>query len=156
MINYFEYRTRINDLGLQNVFIKRDDKMNKFDLEERLIDFAVLIIEISEEMPDTKAGNHLSCQLIRSGTSPALNYGEAQGGESRKDFIHKVKFVIKELRESFICLKIIYRSKLYRNEEKINKALAENNELISIFVKSAETAQKNLNSQKNTQKSGSF
>ena len=73
--------------------------MNKFDLEERLIDFSVLIIEIINEMPNSKAGNHLSGQLVRSGTSVSLNYGEAQSGESRKDFIHKMKVVLKELRE---------------------------------------------------------
>jgi len=65
--------------------------MNKFDLEERLINFSVLIIEITNEMPNTKAGNHLSGQLIRSGTSVSLNYGEAQSGESRKDFIYPVR-----------------------------------------------------------------
>jgi four helix bundle protein len=121
-----------------------NNKMNKFDLEERLIDFAVLIVEICENMKDTKASNHLSGQLIRSGTSPALNYGEAQGGESRKDFIHKIKIVLKELRESYVCLKIIFKSNLCNSEEKIKQAMNENNELISIFVKSAETAQKNL------------
>jgi four helix bundle protein len=117
--------------------------MNKFDLEERLINFSVLIVQIVESISDSRAGNHLGGQLLRSGTSPALNYGEAQGGESRKDFIHKIKVVLKELRESYICLKIIYRTKLYSSEEKMNMALKENNELISIFVKSAETAQKN-------------
>jgi len=121
-----------------------NNKMNKFDLEGRLINFAVMIVEICESMPDTRSSNHLAGQLIRSGTSPALNYGEAQSGESRKDFIHKIKIVLKELRESYICLKIINRSKLYKSEEKIKLALNENNELISIFVKSAETAQKNL------------
>ena len=118
--------------------------MNKFDLEERLINFAVLIIEIASELPNTKVGNHLSGQLVRCGTSPALNYGEAQSGESIKDFIHKIKVVLKELRETFVCLKIIYRSKLYKSEKKMQKALKENDELISIFVKSVETAQSNL------------
>lgn len=61
--------------------------MNKFDLEERLIDFSVLIIGITKEMPNSYAGNHLSKQLLRSGTSVSLNYGEAQSGESRKDSI---------------------------------------------------------------------
>lgn len=117
--------------------------MNRIDLEERLIDYAVLIIEIVESMPDKKAANHLSGQLLRSGTSPALNYGEAQSGESRRDFIHKIKVVLKELRESNVCLKIIFRAKLYISVEKINSALRETNELISIFVKSVETAQKN-------------
>jgi four helix bundle protein len=118
--------------------------MNKFDLEERLINFAVMIVEICENMKDSKASNHLAGQLIRSGTSPALNYGEAQSGESRKDFIHKIKIVLKELRESYVCLKIIYRSKLCKSEELMKLAMNENNELISVFVKSAETAQKNL------------
>jgi four helix bundle protein len=119
--------------------------MNKYELEERLIELSVLIIEIVNDMPKTKAGNHLSGQLVRSGTSSALNYGEAQSGESRKDFIHKIKVVLKELRETLVCLKIIYRSKLYKTEKKIITAMKENDELISIFVKSVETAQKNLN-----------
>ena len=63
--------------------------MNRKDLEERLINFAVSIVELIETMPNTKIANHLAAQLLRSGTSPALNYGEAQSGESRKDFIHK-------------------------------------------------------------------
>lgn len=118
--------------------------MNKFDLEERLISFAVSIVEIDDTMPNTRTANHLGGQLLRSGTSPALNYGEAQSGESRKDFIHKIKIVLKELRETHVCLKIIHRTKLYKVEEKVVLAIKENNELISIFVKSAETAQKNL------------
>jgi len=118
--------------------------MNKYDLEERLIKFSVLIIEIVNEISKTKAGNHLSGQLVRSGTSVSLNYGEAQSAESRKDFVHKMKVILKELRETFVCLKIIHRSKLYKTENKIIKAKKENNELISIFVKSIETALKNL------------
>jgi len=93
--------------------------VDKFDLEERLINFAVMIIEITDSMPKTRAGNHLSGQLIRFGTSPALNYGEAQSAESKKDFIHKIKVVLKELRETFVCLKIIDRTKLLKSEKKI-------------------------------------
>ncbi len=118
--------------------------MQRLDLEERLIDFSVLVIELADNMPDKRAGNHLSGQLIRSGTSVSLNYGEAQSAESRKDFIHKIKVVLKELRECYICLKIIQKTNLYKTKEKLEKAITENNELISIFVKSAETAQKNL------------
>ncbi len=117
--------------------------MNKYDLEERLIEFSVLIIEIVNEMPDSKAGSHLSKQLVRSGTSVSLNYGEAQSAESSRDFIHKMKVILKELRETFICLKLIHISKLYKMEEKIIIAKKENNELISIFVKSIQTAQRN-------------
>lgn len=71
--------------------MKGNKDKRKFDLEERLIKFSVMIIKIAEEMPNTKAGNHLSGQIIRSGTSPALNYGEAESGESRKDFIYPVR-----------------------------------------------------------------
>ncbi|MCO6500599.1 MAG: four helix bundle protein [Vicingus serpentipes] len=117
--------------------------MNKFDLEDRLVEFSVLIIDIVNEIPNSKAGNHLSGQIVRSGTSVSLNYGEAQSGESKKDFIHKMKIVLKELRETFVCLKIIHKTKLFKHEEKIVKAKKENNELISIFVKSVATAQNN-------------
>jgi four helix bundle protein len=127
--------------------------MNKFNLEDRLIDFAVLAVEIVNEMPNTRAGNHLAGQLVRSGTSPALNYGEAQSGETRRDFIHKIKIVLKELRETLNCLKIIHRSKLYQSEPRICAALKENNELVSIFVKSVETAQRNLQNEKKKPKS---
>ena len=121
-----------------------EEKMNKYDLEERLITFAVLIVEIVGDMPDSKAANHLAGQLLRSGTSPALNYGEAQASESRKDFIHKMKIALKELRETNVCLKIIYRTKNYKSKEKIEAALSETNELLSIFVKSVKTALKNI------------
>ena len=114
--------------------------MDKYDLEERLIEFSTLIIQIVNEMLSTKAGNHLSGQLVRSGTSVSLNYGEAQSAESKRDFIHKMKIILKEPRETFICLKIIQRTKLYKSVGRIQKAKTENNELISIFVKSIETA----------------
>ena len=114
----------------------------KFDLDERLINFAVAIIEISEVLPKTFAGNHIASQLVRSGTSPALNYGEAQSAESRNDFIHKMKVSAKELRETYNCLRIIDKKK-WCPEEKLLPVLNENNQLISIFVKSIATAKKN-------------
>jgi four helix bundle protein len=114
----------------------------KFDLNERLINFAVAVIDISESLPKTFAGNHIAGQLVRSGTSPALNYGEAQSAESRNDFIHKMKISAKELRETFNCLKIIQK-KNWHPEDKLLPVLNENNQLISIFVKSIETAKKN-------------
>ncbi|HHE39180.1 MAG TPA: four helix bundle protein [Candidatus Cloacimonetes bacterium] len=117
--------------------------MRPHNLEELLINFSVSIIEFIDQIQNTKAGNHLSGQLLRSGTSPALNYGEAQSGESKKDFIHKIKVVLKELRETYVCLKIINKAKLHESEEKLKALLQENNELISIFVKSIKTAQGN-------------
>lgn len=117
--------------------------MNKpQDLENRLIDFAVLIISIIEALPNTKAGNHIAGQLVRSGTSPAPNYGEAQSAESRKDFIHKMKIALKELRESLIWLRIIERKPLSDPRE-MTEVIKECNELISIFVTSVKTAEHN-------------
>jgi four helix bundle protein len=74
--------------------------------------------------------------------SPALNYGEAQSAESRNDFIHKMKIILKELRESMISFKIIERTGMY-NPDKTIEIKSECNQLIAIFVKSVETAKKN-------------
>jgi len=104
-----------------------------FDLEDRLIDFAVRIIRVAESLPKTRIGSHIAGQLTRCGTSPAPNYGEAQSAESRADFIHKMKVCLKELRETRIWLLLIVRAKL-------GPLIDENNELISIFVSSVRTA----------------
>jgi len=117
--------------------------MNRIELEERLINFAVMIVDLTESMTGGRSAQHLSGQLLRSGTSPALNYGEAQSAESARDFIHKIQIVLKELRETNICLKIIGRTNSVVNKEKLEAILKENNELISIFVKTVSTAQKN-------------
>jgi four helix bundle protein len=123
-------------------FSKNFGMERKYDLDERLINFTDMIIDVSEALPKTLAGNHIAGQLVRSGTSPALQYGEAQSAESRNDFIHKMKISAKELRETYNCLRIIKKRKWY-DEEKLLKILDENNQLISIFVKSIETARKN-------------
>ena len=118
--------------------------MNRLELEERLIDFSVLSIEIAGKLNTSNPGRHLSNQLIRSGTSVSLNYAEAQSGESRKDFLHKMKIVLKELRETSVCLKIIKRARLHQSDKRLQEAATECDELISIFVKSITTAQKNM------------
>ena len=115
----------------------------KFDLEERLIDFAVRIIRTAESLPKTKIGNHISGQLIRCGTSPAPNYGEAQSAESLADFIHKMKICLKELRETRVWLLMIVKTNLLKPASKLEPLIDENNELISIFVKRVNTAKKN-------------
>ncbi len=119
--------------------------MSKNDLEDRLINFAVAVISVAEGMSKSYAGNHLADQMTRSSSSSALNYGEAQSAESRRDFIHKIKVVLKELRETIVSLKITERAKLNSNSTLLSKTIQENNELISIFVTSVETARKNLN-----------
>jgi four helix bundle protein len=114
-----------------------------FDLEERLIDFAVRIICIAESLPKTKVGNHIAGQLIRCGTSPAPNYGEAQSAESRSDFIHKMKICLKELRETKVWLIMIIRANLIKPKSKLEPDIIENDELISIFMTSIKTAKQN-------------
>jgi len=109
-------------------------------LEERLIDFAVLIIKLAKSNKKSYAGNHLSGQMIRSGTSAPLNYGEAQNAESRRDFLHKMQIVLKELSETQVCLKIIDRAKLNTDFQSLERALKENGELVAIFVSSVKTA----------------
>lgn len=111
-----------------------------FDIEERLIDFAVQIIRISENLPKTRVGNHIAGQLIRCGTSPAPNYGEAQSAESRSDFIHKMKVALKELRETRVWLLMIRKASLISPKSKLEPVIDENNQLISIFVTSIKTA----------------
>lgn len=116
----------------------------KFYLEERLILFAVNCIQIAEKLPRTFAGTHLGGQLKRSGSSPALQYGEAQSAESRTDFIHKMKIALKELRETRNCLAIIEKLNwdISINLSEIRKDCTE---LIYIFLKSIDTARKNNN-----------
>jgi four helix bundle protein len=116
-------------------------KEKVFNLEDRLIDFAVLVINFVESLPGTKSALHLGGQLLRSGTSPSLNYGEARSGESKNDFIHKMKVCLKELRESYNCLRILHRARLCPSEQKNQDLIKECNELICIFVKSIVTAQ---------------
>jgi four helix bundle protein len=115
-----------------------------FDLEDRLVDFGVRIIQLVESFPRTLAAQVLGSQIIRSGTSPGLNYGEAQAAESRKDFVHKLKVVLKELRETRTCLRIILRTKLPTNREEVTSLLAENEQLNAIFAKSIQTAQRGI------------
>ena len=120
----------------------------KFDLDERLIEFASNIIDVFGALPSPIGGKHIAGQLVRSGTAPALHYGEAQGAESRRDFIHKIKIGLKELREPFNCLRIIKKKGWYQ-KELLAVLIDENNQLISIFVKSNETARKNLDKERN-------
>ncbi len=119
-----------------------ENRNTKFDLEDRLVDFACMCLEVCELLPNSKAGQNLEYQLSKSGTAPALIYGEAQAAESRADFLHKMKMVLKEIRESRVNLKIIKRKPVVVHE-KIEIAFNESNELMAIFLKSIETAKSN-------------
>lgn len=109
------------------------------DLEERLIDFAVRVINLSARLPKTPAGKHVAGQIVRSGTSPAPNYGEARGAESHADFVHKLGVVLKELNETSVWLRLISRSQMLR-AELLTGIIEENTELCRIFVSSLRTA----------------
>lgn len=112
-------------------------------LEERLINFASEIIILTNALPKSFAAKHLSSQIIRSGTSPALNYGEVRAAESAADFLHKIKICLKELRETYVCLKIIEKQRWLPNPTLL-PLLKESNELVSIFVATSKTAQKRI------------
>ena len=107
------------------------------ELEGRLIDFAVRIVRLSARLPKTPAGRHIAGQILRSGTSPAPNYGEARGGESAADFVHKLRIVLKELNETSIWLRIIERSQILKTEL-LGDLINENSELCKIFTASAQ------------------
>ena len=117
-------------------------KERTYDLQERFICYAVRIIKVAEALPNTKTGNHIRNQLLKSGTSPAANYGEAQSAESKADFIHKLKIALKELRETEVWLKISFQAELIQPTDKLKPILNETDELISILFKSIETAKK--------------
>lgn len=119
-----------------------------FNLEDRLAVFSSNVLKLCNLLPKTYAADVISKQLTRAGISVALNYGESQSAESRKDFIHKVKISLKEARESFVCLKIINLSEITDQKELLASLMTEINEIISILVKSVETAKRNMENNK--------
>lgn len=107
--------------------------MKKYDLEDRLVEFAGDIILYTNTIPSDYSGQHLKGQVIRSATSTALNYGEAQGAESVKDAIHKNTIVLKELKETRVTLKIFRYLNYGKNDMRI-ELLKECEELIAIVA----------------------
>jgi len=123
-----------NDGGKEN---------RKYDLEGRLLEFASAIIDLSEKLPTTRAGNHVAGQILRSGTSPYPNHGEAEDAESREDFIHKLKICLKEFRETRRWARLIKRKGWGKDDPTLPFVLSESDELIRIFFSSIQTAKKN-------------
>ena len=116
--------------------------MTPRELEDRLIVFAVNIIQLSDGIKLSIGSRNLAEQIVRSSSSTALNYSEAQSAESGKDFVHKLGICLKEMREIFINLRIIDSAKLHADQQLLNQLKTECNELISIFVKSIETSKR--------------
>ena len=115
----------------------------KYDLEDRLLEYSSKIIKFVEMLPSNRAGNHVAGQLLRSGTSPYANHGEAQAAESSKDLIHKMRICLKELRECKRWLRLIQRVPLVKSTDRMDEILEETEELIKIFATSIRTAEKN-------------
>jgi four helix bundle protein len=119
----------------------------KYDLEDRFVDFTCRMIDVVETLPNSRAGNYIAGQLIRSCHSPTFNYGEVQAAESRNDFIHKMGIVLKELKECRTALKVIRKKELVKPITKLADIFKETEELIAIIAKSIETAIKNKSAQ---------
>ncbi|MGD0652475.1 MAG: four helix bundle protein [Verrucomicrobiia bacterium] len=115
---------------------------NKYDLEERLLEYSAEIVRLVDRLPRTLAGNHVGDQLLRSGTSPLPNHGEAQAAESSKDFIHKMSICLKELRETRRWLRLAMRVPLIKPPSQFEPLLKETEELVKIFYTSIRTANK--------------
>jgi four helix bundle protein len=114
------------------------------ELEKRLVDFAILILDITKNMDNDYTSTCMIHQIIRSGSSAALNYGEAQAAESQRDFVHKSSVILKELRETQINLQIVAGSGLCKDQALIEKALDESGQLVAIFQKTVMTAKSKL------------
>lgn len=117
------------------------------DLLERLLDFAARVGKVVDALPDTRMGRHVAGQLVRCGTSPAPNYTEACGAESRRDFVHKLGICLKELRESHCWLRMIVKADLL-NETLLMDLIDECVQLTNIIAKSIVTAKANVVGQK--------
>ncbi len=115
----------------------------KFDLEDRLLEFAVRLTKLVDALPNSRTGNHVGGQLLRCGKSPFAHHGEVQAAESRKDFIHKLGVCLKELKEVRRWLRFIARIELVP-VQRLRPLLIENEELICIFAASIRTAEKNV------------
>jgi four helix bundle protein len=111
------------------------------DISDRLLEFAVRIIQLVDALPNTLVGRHIGRQVLGSGTSPGANYEEARGAESKADFLHKLGIVLKELSETRYWLKLLIKSKLIP-PKRIEDVFSEADELCKIIGKSVITVKK--------------
>lgn len=130
-------------ISVLNLCTKTTGMQNrKYDLEDRLVDYTCRMIDVVEALPNTRAGNYIAGQLVRSCHSPTFNYGEAQAAESTKDFIHKMGVILKELKECRTALKVIRKKEMIKPVSKLESVYKETEELIAIIGKSISTAKK--------------
>jgi four helix bundle protein len=128
------------------------DGERRYDLEDRLLEYAARMMKLCESLPSTMSGRHVSGQLLRSGTAPLSHHGEAQAAESPEDFRHKMKLALKELKESWRWLRLIERAELIGKSDRLNPLLKETDELIRIFATSIKTSQSNSARSRGTKK----
>ena len=114
----------------------------KYDLEDRFVEYTCRMIDVVEALPNSRAGNYIAGQLVRSCHSPTFNYGEAQAAESPKDFIHKMGIILKELKECRTALKVIRKKEMIKPVTKLEGVYKETEELIAIIGKSISTAKR--------------
>ena len=114
----------------------------EYDLGDRLLEYAAMVVRLVGEVDETRAGNHVAGQLLRSGTSPLFHHGEAEAAESQRDFVHKMGVCLKELRETKRALRLVRLIPLVQPSSKVDPVLSETEELIKIFYCSIRTAKK--------------
>ena len=112
------------------------------DILERLLDFAARVGTVVDALPDTRLGRHIAGQLVRSGTSPAPNYDEGRAAESVDDFCHKLSVALKEMRESYVWLRMIVKANLLP-DRLLNDLTDEADQLRRILAQSIVTAKRN-------------
>jgi four helix bundle protein len=115
------------------------ERVNK--LHQRLIDFGARTTRVAKVLPRTEEGRYISQQVMRSGLAGAANYAEARAAESRSDFIHKLRIVLKELNETKSWLEQIVANGLV-SRDKMGAIIAENQELCFIIAASIRTARR--------------
>ena len=121
----------------------KEDTTRKYDLEERLLEYASEVIRLVDMFPSSLAGRHVAGQLLRSGTNPLPQHGEAQAAESPEDFRHKMKVALKELKEAWRWLRLSKKAPLLPNPASLDPMLRETDELIRIFAASIRTSETN-------------
>ena len=134
-IEYEPSGFRLNDASSEYMASRKA----KYDLEDRLLEFAVAVVELTDSLPANKVGNHIAGQLLGCGTSPYAHHGEVESAESRKDFLHKLKICLKELRETRHWLRLLERLDKIGHLPILSTCLKEAEELIRIFVASVRT-----------------
>jgi four helix bundle protein len=123
----------------------RNDSLSPEGPEDRLIDFSVRIGHLADALPETRLGQHIAGQIVRSGTSPAPNYSEGCAAESRRDFAHKLSISLKKLRETKTGLRLIRKAESLP-AERLHEITDETDQLCAILSQSVHTAKEKIDS----------